>query len=303
MQIKLWIRAMRAPFFQAVMIPVLLGTAVAWYETGRFSGPLFFLAALGAVFLNAGTNLVNDYFDHKSRSDDTNKEPTPFSGGSRVIQEGLISPKKIYWGALISFGFAALIGIYLIYIRGLVILILGIIGILSGYFYSASPLKIGYRGGGELLAGLMCGPLVVLGAYYVQAQTFSRGALLVSIPIGLLIAAVLYINQFPDYEPDKFADKKNLVVIMGREKALKWFYVLLASAYLFIVLGCVFKAIPGIGIISLLTLPLALKAIKIARANYTNTKELIPAMFGTITLHLAMGLLLTAGYVVAGMFI
>ena len=104
----LWIRAMRAPFFQAVIIPVLLGTAVAWYETGIFFIWYFLLAFLGVVCVNAGTNLANDYFDHKSRADDINKEVTPFSGGARVIQEGLISPAKIYQASWIFFWLARL---------------------------------------------------------------------------------------------------------------------------------------------------------------------------------------------------
>ena len=116
MQIRLWLRALRAPFFQAVIVPTLVGTAVAWYQTGIFYLGYFLLALFGAICVNAGTNLTNDYFDHKSRADDINEEPTPFSGGSRVIQEQLLSPKKIYIAALISFGLAAIIGLYLVFI-------------------------------------------------------------------------------------------------------------------------------------------------------------------------------------------
>ncbi len=95
MNFKLWIRALRAPFFQAVIIPVLVGTAVAWYQTGIFYLGYFLLTLFGAMFVNAGTNLTNDFFDHESCADDINKEFTAFSGGSRVIQEGLISPQVI----------------------------------------------------------------------------------------------------------------------------------------------------------------------------------------------------------------
>ena len=100
MQLKLWIRTTRAPFFQAVIVPAFLGAAVAWYETGIFFIWYFLLALLAVVCVNAGTNLANDYFDHKSRADDINKEATAFSGGARVIQEGLISPAKIYQASL-----------------------------------------------------------------------------------------------------------------------------------------------------------------------------------------------------------
>jgi len=303
MQLKLWIRATRAPFFQAVIIPAFLGAAVAWYETGLFFIWYFLLAVIGVVCLNAGTNLANDYFDHKSRADDINKEATRFSGGARVIQEGLISPAKIYQASLIFFCLVALIGLYLTYTRGLVVLIIGIVGVLSGYFYTASPIRIGYRGWGELLVGLNCGPLVVLGAYYVQAQTLSVAALFVSVPVGLLITAVLYINQFPDYTPDKLSEKRTLVVKIGRERALKGFYLLVIFAYLFIILGVIMRIIPWIGLVSLFTFPLAWKAIKTARSNYTDTKGLIPAMSNTVATHLITGLLLSFGYIMARMFI
>lgn len=293
---------MRAPFFQAVIVPSLLGTAIVWYRTGKFYWQYFLLATLAVVFINAGTNLTNDYFDHQSRSDDINREATPFSGGSRVIQENLISPGRIYRTSLIFFGLAALIGLYLTFARGLLVLVIGILGVLSGYFYTASPIRIGYRGWGELVAGLNCGPLVVAGAYYVQAQTLSLEALFISIPVGLLIAAVLYINEFPDHACDKVAGKNTLIVIMGRERARKGFYSLLLGTYLFIILGTILRIVPWTVIVSLLTFPLAWKAMKIVHSNYSSTQELIPAMSSTVTIHLSVGILLSFGYILARIF-
>jgi len=293
---------MRAPFFQAVIVPSLLGTAIVWYRTGKFYWQYFLLATLAVVFINAGTNLTNDYFDHQSRSDDINREATPFSGGSRVIQENLISPGRIYRTSLIFFGLAALIGLYLTFARGLLVLVIGILGVLSGYFYTASPIRIGYRGWGELVAGLNCGPLVVAGAYYVQAQTLSLEALFISIPVGLLIAAVLYINEFPDHACDKVAGKNTLIVTMGRERARKGFYSLLLGTYLFIILGTILRIVPWTVIVSLLTFPLAWKAMKIVHSNYSSTQELIPAMSSTVTIHLSVGILLSFGYILARIF-
>ncbi|MBA7475564.1 1,4-dihydroxy-2-naphthoate octaprenyltransferase [subsurface metagenome] len=293
---------MRAPFFQAVIVPSLLGTAIVWYRTGKFYWQYFLLATLAVVFINAGTNLTNDYFDHQSRSDDINREATPFSGGSRVIQENLISPGRIYRTSLIFFGLAALIGLYLTFARGLLVLVIGILGVLSGYFYTASPIRIGYRGWGELVVGLNCGPLVVAGAYYVQAQTLSLEALFISIPVGLLIAAVLYINEFPDHACDKVAGKNTLIVTMGRERARKGFYSLLLGTYLFIILGTILRIVPWTVIVSLLTFPLAWKAMKIVHSNYSSTQELIPAMSSTVTIHLSVGILLSFGYILARIF-
>lgn len=219
-----------------------------------------------------------------------------------MIQENLISPGRIYRTSLIFFGLAALIGLYLTFARGLLVLVIGILGVLSGYFYTASPIRIGYRGWGELVAGLNCGPLVVAGAYYVQAQTLSLEALFISIPVGLLIAAVLYINEFPDHACDKVAGKNTLIVTMGRERARKGFYSLLLGTYLFIILGAILRIIPWTVIVSLLTFPLAWKAMKIVHSNYSSTQELIPAMSSTVTIHLSVGILLSFGYILARIF-
>ncbi len=300
MRLKLWIRAMRAPFFQAVIIPAVLGTAVAWYETGTFLGGYFVLVLLGVVFLNAGTNLANDYFDHRSGADAANKAPTPFSGGSRVIQEGLIAPGRICAASLLFFVLAVLVGLGLIYLRGWPILAFGSVGLLSGYFYTSPPIRLGYRGFGELLAGVNAGPLVVCGAYYVQAGTISPGALVASMPVGLLIAAVLYINELPDHDADKAAGKKTIIVIMGKEKAARGFYLLMPSAYVVIALAIAVGIVPWQGLLIMLTVPVAWKTLKIASANYPNTSNLTPAMARTIFIHFAFGALLSAGYVAAG---
>ncbi len=302
MQMIVWLKAMRAPFFQAVIIPVILGTAIAWSTKDTFNLAYFLLALLGVVFVNAGTNLANDYFDHQSRADDINPEVTPFSGGSRVIQDGLLPAGRVYLSSLVFFGLACVIGLYLIYSRGLAILVIGIIGVLSGYFYTASPIKVGYRGWGELLAGINCGPLVVQGAYYVQTKALSLEALVVSIPVGLLITAVLVINQFPDRKYDMEAGKNTLVATIGLKRSLLGYYLLITFSYLLIILASFWGIIPKNCLISTLTIPLAWKAIRVASSNYTNTKELIPAMSTTIFIHLTVGLLLSSGYILTRIF-
>ena len=279
-----------------------LGTLVAWYHTGQFHAGYFILALFGVVFIHAGTNLANDYFDHKSRADEINKQHTRFSGGSRVIQEGLMAPRAIARASFVFFGLAVLIGLYLAYLRGPAILVIGAIGLASGYFYSATPLNLGSRGCGELLVGINCGPLVVLGAYYLQAQSFNLQALAASVPVGLLMAAVLYINQFPDVEADKAANKNTLVVRMGTARAIKGFYLLLVCAYLAIVIGCVSGLIPSLGLIALLSAPLAWRAARSAGENHASGSgaRLVPAMAGTIGTHLVTGILLCSGYLAAG---
>ena len=302
MRVRLWIRALRAPFFQAVLVPLLLGTAAAWYHTGEFYLGYFLLAMVAVVSVHAGTNLTNDYFDHKSGADALNKEFTRFSGGSRVIQEGLIAPETIFRVAVSFFGLAALIGLYLVYSRGCLILAIGVVGIASGYFYTASPVKLGYRGWGEFIVGLNCGPLVTMGAYFVQSRDLNPAVLLSSVPVGYLVAAILYVNQFPDSSSDRAVNKVHLVARMRPEKAIKGYYVLIISAYSVTILGCALRIIPWMCLFSLLTVPLAWRTARAAGKNYAtgSGKQMLPAMAGTVALHLSTGLLLSGGYLVAG---
>lgn len=304
LRLKVWIKALRAPFFQAVVVPVLLGSAVAWHRQDVFHFGFFVLALLGAVFVNGGVNLTNDYFDHTSGADEINVEPTPFSGGSRVIQQGRVPPRAMFAGSLISFGLAVLVGAFLVYFRGWVLLLIGGFGIVTGYLYTAPPLRLGYRGWGELLAALNCGPLVVLAAYYVQTQQLDWEPLAASVPVGLLTGTILWINEFPDYGPDKAAGKANLVVRLGTARAVKGFYVLLVCIYGSIIAFCASGAIPLTCLLSLLTVPLAWKAARVARANHASgsAEKMIPAMACVIAMHLLTGVLLSVGYLTAGVF-
>ena len=294
---KVWLRAIRAPFFTATVVPVILGAAVAWHRTGLFNWGYFWLTLVGIIFMHTGTNLANDYFDHTSGNDEGNKTITPFSGGSRVIQEGLIKPKKVLYAAFLAFALGSLIGLYLNYaIRGNVILMIGITGVFLGFFYTANPLRIGYTGFGELAAGLGFGPLVVIGSYYVQARNLSWEPLVVSIPVGILIALVLYINEFPDYEADRRVNKRTAIVVWGKEKAVKGYFVLLLVVYLLIVVSVLFGVMPYLTLISLATVPLAIRASRIAKVNFEDAYKLLPANAATIGLHLITGLLLAGGY-------
>jgi len=297
--IKKWIKAIRAPFFTASAIPVLVGTALAWNMTGKFSLSKFILVLVGVPLFNAGTNLANDYYDHKTGNDEINTRATPFSGGSRVIQNGVIPPKHMLIGSFLFFGLGSVIGLYLNAVSpGNLILYLGIFGLLTGFFYTATPVLIGYRGVGEFLVGLNLGTLAIIGAYYVQAYSLSWSAFWLSLPIGFLVAAILYINQFPDYEADKAVNKRHLVVILGKRRAVYGYYFLIFSTYLVIAGSVVFRMVTPFVLISFLTLPLAIGAIRILKVNYDKFVELIPAQAKTIQTHLFTGLLLSLGLVI-----
>ena len=297
-KLLLYLQEMRAPFFTASVIPVILGACAAWSETGVFSPGLFALTLVAGVCLHAGTNVANDYFDHKSGDDEINVEfVSPFTGGSRLIQKGLLSPKAVLVESLVLFAIGGAIGVYLVATRGLAILLLGVIGAFCGFFYTAPPVNIAARGVGELTVGFNFGTLMVLGAYYVQAGRFSMAAFLASLPVTLLIADVLYINEFPDCAADKAVGKTHLVARLGKEKAVWGYLVLTLAAYVSILIPVMARAVPPYCLLGLVTLPIAMKAINVAVANYADSPKLAPANAATIQLHMLTGLLVSVGFV------
>jgi 1,4-dihydroxy-2-naphthoate octaprenyltransferase len=280
---KLWAMEVRAPFLTASVIPVILGAMIA--------------ALLGGVFIHMGTNVFNDYFDHRSMDDELNREYVrPFSGGSRMIQLGLMSPLEVLAEAVVLFALAAGIGIILAWLRGWPILVFGIVGLVSGYFYTAPPLNLAARGIGELVVGVNFGVLMTLGSYYVQTMTLSWTALVASIPPALLIAAVLYVNEFPDYKADKAVGKRHLVVRLGREKATWGVPALFVATYVTVVIGALVGLLPLYTLIVLLALPFAVKASMYCLRYHSRPFDMVPANASTIMAHMFTGILLVMGF-------
>jgi 1,4-dihydroxy-2-naphthoate octaprenyltransferase len=296
---RLAFRILRAPFFTATLAPVFVGTAVAWAQ-GHFHLAYFALTLIGAVAIHAGLNVANDYFDHLSGNDEAHPHPTPFSGGSRVIQEGIVTARQMLAISVMAFVLGAAIGLFLAATRGWMVLWLGLAGAFFAVFNSAPPFKLSYRGHGlaELGVGLGFGPISVLGAYYVQAQHLGLEALWASIPVAILIVAILYINEFPDYEADKAVGKQTPVVLLGRERAV-WIYVgLMAANYVAIVLEFWLNLIPPMALLAVITAPLAYRAIRRAIKFHSSIEELIPANAATINIHLTTGIFLWLAYLI-----
>jgi 1,4-dihydroxy-2-naphthoate octaprenyltransferase len=294
------VNATRLPFLTATLVPVLLGTVIAWND-GTFGFGLFLLALFGAAFFHIGTNVMNDYFDHTSGVDEANLTPTPFAGGSRLIQRGLVEPKSIRnlaWG---FYAAGTVVGLVLLALTGPELLIFGLVGFLLGILYTAPPIRLVHHGVGEIAVGLGFGPVMVLGAYWVQAQQLSIAALYASIPVGILIAAILYINEIPDRMWDEKAGKRTLVTRMAPDTAVTGYAVLIVTAYLSIVTGVALGIMPLATLIGLFTIPMAWSAFKTLRRHHGFPYRLIPANANTVFLHLFTGLLLAAGYLVAGL--
>ncbi|MBI2873286.1 MAG: prenyltransferase [Chloroflexi bacterium] len=291
-----WYREIRAPFLTASIVPVLLGTTLAWARGGGWSWGLFLLAMMGAVLLHIGTNVLNDYFDYRAGTDNVNFEfLRPYSGGSRMIQLQMMSPREVLLEAILAFAGATIVGVALLFLVGLPILYFGLVGMLSGILYTVWLVKIGI---GEVFVGLNFGVLMTVGAYYVQTRTISTEVAVASIPIALLIALVLFINQFQDYQADKATGKRHLVVRMGRARSA-WVYVAgLAATYVSLVVGVAAFGVTPFALLALVTVPIAWKAVRTARRFYDDYLRLAPANQATIMVHMFVGLLMTVGYLI-----
>ena len=298
-RMALFINATRLPFLTATAIPVLLGTAIAWKD-GFLSLPLFILAGIGAACFHIGHNVINDYFDFTSGADNANLTPTPFSGGSRVIQRGLMAPGSVRNLALAFYVLGTAVGLVLTAVRGVEILFLGLVGFLVGFLYTAPGFRLSHRGVGQAMVGLGFGPVIVLGAYFVQTGRWSLEALYASLPVALLIAAVLYINEFPDKLWDAKTGKRTLIVRLPTPVAINGYLVLALATYALIVAGVAAGVMPAATLLGLLTVPMAVRAFSMLRRHHAYPYRLIPANATTVFLHFFTGLLLIAGYVLGG---
>lgn len=294
--LRVWIRAAHIQFYTAVLVPSLLGAAVARYQTGSFSWSLLLITLTGLCLAHAGTNMANDYYDYLSGNDVINTNYSPFNGGTRVIVEGLLRPEQVLRASLLCYALAVLTGIYLAWLRGAPVLVFMLIGLICSFFYSADPVRLAHHGVGEIFVGLNFGPMIVLGSYYVQTQQVSWLPFLASLPVGLLIAAVLYINQYPDLEADRAVGKNNLVVRWGTERALPGYYALLAGPYAIVLASVYLGLMPYSALLALFTVPLAGVAVMVARAFHGQPKRLRPANALTVGIHLLTGLLLGSGF-------
>jgi 1,4-dihydroxy-2-naphthoate octaprenyltransferase len=288
---------LRAPFFTATIVPIILGTAIAYNLNSSINWVYFGLTLLGGLLLHGGANVINDYFDHKSQNDELNKEfMRPFTGGSRMIQEKLMTPKEVLIEAIVCLVLGSAIGIYLTIEIGWVILAIGVFGVFSAVFYVDPKVKLVGRGIGEIFIGLNFGVAMTFGAYFVQTAQFSWIPIIASLPIAILIAALLYINEFQDAKADEAVGKNHLVIRLGKKRAANGYIFLMLATYLVVVIGVVTDNMPPVTLSALLTIPIAIKAIKIARENYDDSAKLVSANVNTILNHLLTGILLIVSF-------
>jgi len=290
------------------MLSYLVGACLGFNETKQLTGiipcfrklclPNLYLSILGGLalaFLHLGANLLNDFFDHYYGADAVNNQPTTFSGGSRFIQNGEILPKNVFYLALSFLCLGSFIGLYINYLKlDNVILYLGIFGILAGFIYS---FKASYIGLGEPIIGLAFGPGAVLGAYYIIAENLSLKPIFVSLPIGLLVVLILWINELLDFSADKKSDKFTLVVKLGEKKARKYFVLLGISVYILLMLNIILGTLPIKSLLGILAILPAFISWNIVSHQYYDRQKLITASALTIFTHILFCIFVSLGFI------
>ncbi len=226
---KLWFVASRPKTLPAAVAPVLAGSATA-YREGVFDAAPAFVALIVALFIQVGTNFVNDYGDYKKGTDKKDRV-----GPQRFLASGIITPGQVKKAIFISFGIAFLFGLYLVRIGGLPALAVGIFSILAGIAYTAGPFPLAYNGLGDVFVMIFFGFVATAGTYYVQALSVSPLVLWVAVPVGLLITNILVVNNYRDADEDKRSNKKTLAVIFGKAFARFQYVASIVLSYLVLI--------------------------------------------------------------------
>lgn len=287
---KWWVQALRVHFISASLIPVFLGTVVAQSEV-PISGWRLLLVLVGVFCYHGGANLINDFYDEEA--DRLNQQPSLFNGGSRVLLNNLLSAAQMKKAALLCYTLGTVCAFVLALTGGGIgVLLFALAGLGCGYFYSAPPLRLVATGLGELSVGLAFGPFLVIGTAAALAGRFLPTAFFVSLPVGVLITAVILINELPDLESDRQVGKRTLVVRLGRERSIRLlaFLLVMASCLLFMLFIWLGAYQYGAG--SFLTLPLVFWLWSPRHEGLKQAPRSILASAGMILLHTASGILL-----------
>jgi 1,4-dihydroxy-2-naphthoate octaprenyltransferase len=286
--VRIWLMAARPRTLPAAIAPVLVGTALAGF--GHVFHPLRFLAALlGAIFIQVGTNLSNDYSDARRGADADDR-----LGPVRVTAGGLVPPKQVLVATYVSFGLAVLAGVYLIVVAGWLLLVIGAASILAGVLYTGGPRPYGYEGLGELFVFLFFGVVAVAGSFFVQVKHLHWEAFALSVPVGLLAAAILVVNNIRDIDSDRRAAKRTLAVRLGRARTRWLFAVVVYLAFLLAPITWIFGPVKPWVMLTWLALPLATALVRIVRTR-TDGPSLNGALARSGMLQLAFCVLLSAG--------
>jgi len=291
--VRIWVMAARVRTLPAAVAPVLVGTSLA-LGAGHFA-PLAFLAALlGAVFIQVGTNLSNDYSDARRGADTEDR-----LGPVRVTAGGLVPPNQVLLATYVTFGLAVACGAYLVAVAGPGLLVVGAASILAGVLYTGGPRPYGYEGLGEAFVFLFFGVVAVAGSYFVQVQELPWQAFVCAVPVGLLASAILVVNNIRDLETDRRAGKRTLAVRLGLRRTRTLYTAMIACAFLTAPLPWVLGSMTPWLLLTWLAIPLAIPVVRVVRTR-TDGPTLNRALARTGALQLVFCLLFAAGILASG---
>jgi 1,4-dihydroxy-2-naphthoate octaprenyltransferase len=274
---------------------------MGWARLHIFKGEEFLLVMVGVTVNHFALNMMDDVFDYRNAIDRPHTgEKNPYTGGSGVLTEELLTVRQMLWGSGTCFAITAVIGLYLTFKCGWPVFLLGIIGLSSSLFYAMPPIKFGYRGLGELALLVNFGPVIALGSYYVQTQSFSMDVFLVSLVMGLMMWSMIIVNEIPDYEEDSCGGKLNLVARFGRETGLQLYAGGLILAYTILLVLILARVTPLPALLGFAGLPLAIKSFNLMKTHYRNGLKMAPVNAAMIRIHAITGLFLVFGYGIHG---
>jgi 1,4-dihydroxy-2-naphthoate octaprenyltransferase len=253
---KIWIIASRPKTLPAAFSPVIVGSAVAHF-CNSFKLTFAILALLVSLFIQIGTNFVNDLFDFRKGTDKKDRV-----GPERFLTTGIVTEKQVINAIIISFGIAFISGIFLVFSSNWILLAVGILSILAGISYTAGPFPLAYNGFGDIFVFIFFGFVGTIGTFYVQTHSISQLSILASIPIGALITNILVVNNYRDIEDDKLANKRTLIVVFGRNFAKIQYVFLIMISYLSLIYIYFLMDFELTIFLPFLSLPIAISLIK-----------------------------------------
>lgn len=291
--VRVWVQAVRPFAFTASMVPVFLGAALTLRTEGAVKWGLFPLVVLASLLIHAGTNLINDYFDFRKGVDRAETH-----GSSRVLVEGLLTPRQVLFGGLAAFAMTAAVGLVFVAIHGWPILALGLAGMAAGFFYTAAPVAYKYVGLGDACVFLMMGPLMVVGSYFVLTGRWAAEAAVVAIPVGCLVASILSGNNLRDMTHDAVASVRTTAGFLGPRWARLEYSALVTLAYVFVPVLMAAGFLSAWSLLTLLTLPPAVRNVRLALRSTPETPgQLATLDVQSARVHLLFGVLLIASVV------
>ena len=298
----IWWKALRYHFIPPSLFPATLGALVAWAGNGTFCTFYFLLVLAGVVANHLALNMADDYFDFKHAVDNSKaEEKNPYSGGSGTLSSGAMHPSAMFKAFVLCFALTVTIGLYLTILRGIPVLLFGLLGVFCSVFYTAPPISFSHHGLGELGQLVCFGTVIGMGSYFVQSQTITLEAFLATLPLGIMLFSMIVINEIPDYNEDRLAGKLTLVARYGKWRGVKLYVASWACTYLVITVGILLQVLPWTALLALVSLPITLRSIKVLQANYENPLKLAPANLDMIIAYSITSLGLIATYSIQGL--